>query len=76
MFPLLLDEGEADFYRLKQLGMPIWRWDDMAVSECEVASRYRKRLIHLPCHQALGDSEMNWMTLALRTVLSPVSADA
>ena len=56
--------------------MPIWRWDDMAVSECEVASRYRKRLIHLPCHQALGDSEMNWMTLALRTVLSPVSADA
>lgn len=73
MFPLLLDDAETDFYRLKQLGMPIWRWDDMAVSGCEVASGYRKHLIHLPCHQALGTPEMDWMKAALGAVLSDQS---
>lgn len=66
MLPLLVDDPAALFYPLKRIGMPIWRWDDMAVSDCAVARRYRQGLFHLPCHQALDDAEMAWMTTAVR----------
>lgn len=69
MFPLLIDHPDPHFFKLKRLGMPIWRWDDMAMSDCEVASRYRLRLLHLPCHQGLDDSQMDWLVDTLSTVL-------
>lgn len=69
MFPLYIDEPEAHFFALKQLGMPIWRWDDMAVSDCPVASDYRLHLLHLPCHQELSAAQMTWMTTALQNVM-------
>lgn len=69
MFALRVDDPPALFYPLKQLGVPIWRWDDMAVSSCTVSARYRQGLFHLPCHQALDDAQMAWMTSSLRIVL-------
>lgn len=69
MFPLLLDRPQQHFYALKKLGMPIWRWDDMAQSPCPVAQRYRQHLLHLPCHQSLSDAEMRWMISAVALVL-------
>jgi dTDP-4-amino-4,6-dideoxygalactose transaminase len=69
MFPLLIDHPDTHFYVLKQLGMPIWRWDDMAVSDCGVSQRYRQHLLHLPCHQALSDAELAWMTTAVAKVM-------
>ncbi len=68
MFPLRVDDPARLFHPLKQLGMPIWRWDDMARSECRVAQRYRQGVFHLPCHQGLSDAQMQWMTAALCTV--------
>ena len=69
MFPLLLDEPEPAFSRLKRSGVPIWRWDDMVVSRCATANRYRQRLLHLPCHQTLSDDELDWMMKRVATVL-------
>lgn len=69
MFPLLLEDCETDFYRLKQQGMPLWRWDEQALSNCEVASTYRKHLVHLPCHQGLSPAQMDWMGQLLARVL-------
>ena len=69
MFPLFLDQPEVHFYALKRLGVPVWRWDDMAVSECSVASSYRLHLVHLPCHQELTTDQMTWMTSAVSTVM-------
>lgn len=69
MFPLLLDQAEPAFGQLKRLGMPIWRWDDMADSECPVAQRYRLHLLHLPCHQDLHGDALQWMHRTLKTVL-------
>jgi hypothetical protein len=69
MFPLLVDDPPRRFYPLKQLGVPIWRWDDMAVSDCPVSQRYRQGVLHLPVHQALSNSEVEWMTAALRQVM-------
>jgi len=69
MFPLLIDEPDTHFYVLKQLGVPIWRWDDMAESSCAVSQHYREHLLHLPCHQALTERELTWMTSAVAKVM-------
>ncbi|MES2263023.1 MAG: DegT/DnrJ/EryC1/StrS family aminotransferase [Pseudomonadota bacterium] len=70
MFPLLITQPESQFYVLKQAGVPIWRWDEMAVSECAVAGAYRLRLLHLPCHQSLSAGQMQWMTGMVARVLA------
>ncbi|MGH8855417.1 MAG: DegT/DnrJ/EryC1/StrS family aminotransferase, partial [Telluria sp.] len=70
MFPLLISCPDPDFFRLKQAGLPIWRWDDMAVSPCAVAARYRTQLLHLPCHQRLSNGQMDWMLALVREVLA------
>ncbi len=69
MFPLYIDHPMPHFYWLKQLAVPVWRWDEMAVSPCPVARGYRLNLLHLPCHQSLSDDEMDWMLAALGKVL-------
>ena len=69
MFPLLISKAFPHFHWLKQLGMPIWRWDELAVSECTVARHYQLHLLHLPCHQGLDESQIVWMTQTLSTLL-------
>jgi perosamine synthetase len=70
MFPLYLDHPDTHFAPLKRLGMPVWRWDDMALSSCATALDYRTHLLHLPCHQELTDEQMGWMMKTLGQVLS------
>lgn len=69
MFPLYIDHPDPHFFALKQLGMPIWRWDDMAVSGCLVSSSYRLQVLHLPCHQELSATQMTWMATTLQHVM-------
>lgn len=70
MFPLYVDTPMPHFYWLKQLGVPVWRWDEMAISNCPIAADYRLHLIHLPCHQSLSEEEMVWMHAAVRKTLT------
>lgn len=70
MFPLYLEAPDTHFYLLKQLGVPVGRWDEIAVSDCPMAAKYRLGLIHLPCHQDLNLADMKWLIAALDTVLS------
>jgi hypothetical protein len=76
MFALRIEHPLPHFYWLKQLGVPVWRWDEMAVSDCPVANDYRLRLLHLPCHQALRDEDMDWLLAALAEVLRRPPAGA
>lgn len=69
MFPVQMDHPEVHFFALKQLGVPVWRWDDMAVSGCRIASSYRLKMLHLPCHQELSIDQMSWMTAAVKKVM-------
>lgn len=72
MFPLWLARPLLDFDRLKRRGVPIWRWDDMARSSCDVARAYRLQLLHLPCHQDLSEAQMAWLCAQLAEVLAHV----
>lgn len=74
MFPLLVDDPTTSFQLLKRLGVPIWRWDDMAVSDCPIASRYRLQLLHLPCHQDLSDAELAWMIAAVTAAMATATS--
>lgn len=68
MFPLYIDQPETQFYHLKQLGVPVWRWDSIAASACPTANDYRLHLLHLPCHQSLSEAELDWMIAAILKV--------
>ena len=68
MFPLVLDDPDKHFFLLKYLGVPVGRWDEVAVSHCPVAGRYRLSLIHLPCYQGLDSDAMAWLTAAVSAV--------
>lgn len=69
MFPLLIHSPQTHFHLLKLLGLPVWRWDEMLKSSCNVAAKYRLNLLHLPCHQELTESQMNWMTTVVAEVM-------
>ncbi|MFT3847213.1 MAG: DegT/DnrJ/EryC1/StrS family aminotransferase [Propionivibrio sp.] len=69
MFPLHIKCPTPHFYWLKQLGFPIWRWDELAASDCPVAQDYRLHLLHLPCHQSLSSKQLDWMTATLKRVV-------
>lgn len=69
MFPLYIDFPMPHFYWLKQMGVPVWRWDEMAVSTCPVARDYRLHLLQLPCHQSLSEDELNWIVAATQKTL-------
>jgi dTDP-4-amino-4,6-dideoxygalactose transaminase len=69
MFPLLIDNAEILFPRLKRLGVPIYRWEETPAGICAVTDRYRLGLLQLPCHQEMRDAEMDWMVERLRSVL-------
>lgn len=76
MFPLRIEQPDPHFYRLKHLGVPIWRWDSIAVSACPVASDYRLHLLHLPCHQSLNESQMDWMIAAVQKLGADKTAES
>ncbi len=70
MFPLWIAHPDTHFAALKQRGLPVWRWDDMAVSDCPSAMQYRTHLLHLPCHQELTRGQLDWMIRAATLALS------
>lgn len=50
VFPFLLHNAEA-FHDIRNAGIPLYRWEELAPSDCEVSANYRARLIQIPCHQ-------------------------
>lgn len=70
MLPLLVERPDPVFFVLKQAAVPIWRWDEMAISDCPVARRYRTHLLHLPCHQDLSAAQLAWMVAQVKKALA------
>nr|AQW45602.1 sugar aminotransferase WecE [Aquincola tertiaricarbonis] len=73
MVPLFLRSRVAErFQALKYARVPLGRWDDMAVSDCPVARRYRLALVHLPCHQSIDDHQMDWLLQAATRAMTGI----
>lgn len=69
MFPLLIEQPELRFDWLKQLGVPMYRWDELALAGCPVSEHYRLHLVHLPCHQGLRRADIEWLLSAVKLVM-------
>lgn len=61
MATFLLDDPARQFRRLKEAGVPMWRWEYSARGYCEVADRYAEALVQLPCHQSLSRDDIDWI---------------
>jgi len=72
-FPLLVDVSGMGFHLLKMAGIPLLRWEDMAVTDCAISRDYRIRVVQLPCHQELQEQELDWMIRAVQTLLSELN---
>jgi hypothetical protein len=70
MFPLIVDTPQTVFPALKAKQVPIWRWEDLQHTGCEVSSGYAHRLLQLPCHQELHETEIDWMIGTITQTLS------
>ncbi|MEO8418096.1 MAG: DegT/DnrJ/EryC1/StrS family aminotransferase [Methylophilaceae bacterium] len=69
-FPLLIDASGMGFHLLKMAGIPLLRWEDMAVTDCAISRDYRIRVLQLPCHQGLHADELDWMVRTVQALLS------
>jgi hypothetical protein len=66
--PLVLQEPQRHFAQLKQLGVPMWRWEYSQRGVCEVTDRYSQSLVQLPCHQSLRPPELERIIDAVRSL--------
>lgn len=57
VLPFLLHKPE-DFAVLRNKGLQIYRWEELAQNNCEISRLYRGRLIQIPCHQTLSTEEL------------------
>lgn len=82
VFPVVFDEPEAVFSRLKFAGVPIVRfgeflWDGVDRTVCSISVDLSRRVLQFPCHQSLTTAELDWLIATARTtILSTAKTDA
>ncbi|MEM9056544.1 MAG: aminotransferase class I/II-fold pyridoxal phosphate-dependent enzyme [Pseudomonadota bacterium] len=70
IFPLLVNQPERVFPRLKMGGVPIFRWELIHSDECTVSADYAQRLFQLPCHQEMSDGDIAWLTDQIKAAVA------
>lgn len=65
VFPFLLHGdmkiSTESFDLIRQQGIQIYRWEELATSECNISQEYRHRLIQLPVHQDLTEQQLDFI---------------
>jgi hypothetical protein len=79
MFPVVVDRPEAVAAALLRAGVPITRfgatlWPGVDAGVCANSADLGRRLIALPCHQALEDDERAWLHAQVRHALETCAA--
>ncbi|MFL6675144.1 MAG: DegT/DnrJ/EryC1/StrS family aminotransferase [Massilia sp.] len=74
VFPLLADDPEGLFARLKQAGVPVVRfgrplWEGVDETVCANSAGLSRRVLSFPCHQELREDELAWLIDAIRRAL-------
>ncbi len=41
-----------------QKNLPVWRWEHIYPSHCDIAKEYSRSIIQIPCHQQLSSTEL------------------
>jgi hypothetical protein len=69
VFPLLVDNPDRSFLRLKMRGVPLFRWEDVDESACSTSAHYSRHLYQLPCHQELSAADLEWLIAEVKLAL-------
>jgi perosamine synthetase len=71
VFPLVVDDPDKAFPLLKSRGVPLFRWEQVDVSVCDVATRLSQQLFQLPCHQELSARDVRWLIAEVKHAVAP-----
>ena len=58
VFPFILNESQY-FDDMKNYGLSLFRWEELAESSCANSHYYRKNLVQIPCHQGLSQKDLD-----------------
>ena len=58
VFPFILNNPQS-FDIIKNRGLALFRWEELAESDCSISHFYRDCLVQIPCHQDLTQSNLN-----------------
>ena len=67
VYPFVLNKAEY-FDLIRNMAIPLYRWEEICPSECTVSAAYRSRLIQLPCHQDLTANDIKRLISRLKTI--------
>jgi dTDP-4-amino-4,6-dideoxygalactose transaminase len=75
LFPLLVDDAETVFARVRALAVPVVRfadtlWPGVDAARCPDSVRLSRHVLAFPCHQELNEQEFDWMRARLVEVLT------
>jgi perosamine synthetase len=76
LFPLVVDDAEGAFARIRQGGLPVVRfaetlWPGVDAARCADSVYLSRHVLAFPCHQELSEPEFDWMCARLAEVLTP-----
>jgi perosamine synthetase len=76
LFPLVVDDAEGAFARIRALGVPVTRfaeilWPGVDDTVCAHSAYLSRHVLAFPCHQELDDAEFAWLEARLAGVLAP-----
>jgi dTDP-4-amino-4,6-dideoxygalactose transaminase len=67
VLPFILNDAK-DFNHLRQAGIQSLRWEEIAITDCEISNRYRHCLVQLPCHHQLSNRELQAIANTLKEI--------
>ena len=75
LFPLLVDDAEAAFARIRQAGLPVVRfaetlWEGVDAARCPDSVYLSRHVLAFPCHQELSEAEFGWLLTQLTEALT------
>ena len=75
VYPLYVENPGHYFPKLKQQGVPIWRFgeyldQEITSKDFPVSVDYSKHIFQFPCHQSLTEQELDWMINKITKTLS------
>lgn len=66
VFPVIVKGGESLFWRARDAGIQVFRWEFTESQDCPIARRYARSLLQFPCHQALDKRRIEMIVDVIR----------
>jgi perosamine synthetase len=67
VYPFVLEDA-GTFDQFRQAGVPLFRWEELASSSCEISNTYRSRLIQIACHQDLSMKDLGLIEATIKAI--------